>query len=283
MDAIEVAPEEELLPERASGQTKFADRFDRILPAIGGIVFLLLWEGAVRLFHVSRFVLPAPSLIAGTLVSDFPDLMRALAFTATITITAFLLALFSGVGFGVLLTQNRRIERMLWPYAIALQVTPMVAIAPLIVIWVGLDHAWLALMILAWIVAFFPMLSNTVVGMKSADHGLRNVFMLYRASRWQRFCHLQLPAALPYIMAGMRVSSGLSIIGAVVAEFVAGSGSATGLAWVIVQSGSMLDVARMFAALVVLAVFGLMMSSATGLIQHLLLSAWHESAVEQEN
>jgi NitT/TauT family transport system permease protein len=138
-------------------------------------------------------------------------------------------------------------------------------------------------MILAWIVAFFPMLSNTVVGMKSADHGLRNLFTLYRATRWQRFCHLLLPSALPYIIAGMRISSGLAVIGAVVAEFVAGSGSATGLAWVIAQSGSMLDVARMFAALVVLALFGLAMNAATGLIQHFLLGAWHESVIGQEN
>jgi NitT/TauT family transport system permease protein len=280
MDAIESAPDITAPPPARFGVAK---GLDRALPVIGGIGFLLLWEAVVRLFHISRFVLPAPSAVGAVLVSDFPELMRALAFTATITITAFLLAIVTGVAAGVLLTQNRRIERMLWPYAIALQVTPMVAIAPLIVIWVGLSRAWLALMILAWIVAFFPMLSNTVVGLKSTDHGLRNLFTLYRATRWQRFCHLQLPAALPYIIAGMRISSGLAVIGAVVAEFVAGSGSATGIAWVIAQSGSMLDVARMFAALVVLTLFGLAMNGATALIQHLLLGAWHESAIVVEN
>ena len=150
----------------------------------------------------------------------------------------------SGIAVGVLITQNRTIERILWPYAVALQVTPMVAIAPLVVIWVGLNKVWLGLLVLAWIVAFFPMLSNTAVGMKSADHGLRNVFSLYKATRWQRFRYLQLPSALPFILAGVRISSGLSVIGAVVAEFVAGSGSATGLAWIIVESGTMLDIAR---------------------------------------
>ena len=238
-----------------------ADRLDRFSPAFGGIAFLLLWEGFVRLFNVSPFTLPAPSLVASTFVVAFPELMRALAFTATIAIVAFLLALVSGVTLGVLLTQNRRVERMVWPYAVALQVTPMVAIAPLIVIWVGLDRAWLALLLLATIVAFFPMLSNAVAGMKSADHGLQNLFSLYRVTRWQRFCYLQLPSALPYIVAGMRISAGLSVIGAVVAEFVAGSGSATGLAWVIVQSGTMLDIARMFSALFVLSMFGLAMSA----------------------
>lgn len=267
----------------AAAQTRLIDRLDRFSPAFGGIAFLLIWEGVVRLFGISPFTLPAPSQVAATFVVAFPELMRALAFTATIAIVAFLLALVAGVTLGVLLTQNRRVERMVWPYAVALQVTPMVAIAPLIVIWVGLDRAWLALLLLATIVAFFPMLSNSVVGMKSADHGLQSLFTLYRATRWQRFCYLQLPSALPYIVAGMRISAGLSVIGAVVAEFVAGSGSATGLAWVIVQSGTMLDIARMFSALFVLSMFGLTMSALMGLIQKLLLGAWHESAVKQEN
>jgi NitT/TauT family transport system permease protein len=267
-------------PAKASVGSRIADR---LAPILGGIVALLAWEGAVRFFHVSKFVLPPPSLIFAQLVSGFGDLMFALAFTATITLSAFALATISGVLVGVLLTQNPRVERMLWPYAVALQVTPMVAIAPLVVIWVGLDNVWLALMILAWVVAFFPILSNTMIGMKSADHGLRNLFSLYRASRTKRFFYLQLPSALPYILAGMRVSAGLSVIGAVVAEFVAGSGSATGLAWTIVSSGTMLDIPKMFAALIVLAAFGLLMNGAVALIQKLLLGAWHESAIRQEN
>jgi NitT/TauT family transport system permease protein len=257
--------------------------FDDVSPLLGGIVFLLIWEAIVRGFAVSKFVLPPPSAIAMTLVQQFPALMHALAYTATITVCAFVLAVVSGISLGVLLTQNRRIERMVWPYAVALQVTPMVAIAPLVVIWVGLNRTWLALMILAWIVAFFPMLSNTVIGIKSADHGLRNVFTLYRASRWHRFRYLQLPAAMPYILAGARISSGLSVIGAVVAEFVAGSGSSTGIAWTIVESGTMLDVSRMFAALFVLSAFGLLIWFATAAVQHRLLHRWHESAVRQEN
>jgi NitT/TauT family transport system permease protein len=259
------------------------DRLDVLSPALGGVIFLILWEMVVRIFKVSVFTLPPPSLVAKTFVTAFPELMQALAFTATIAITAFLLALVSGVTLGVLLTQNRRVERMIWPYAVALQVTPMVAIAPVIIIWVGLDRAWLALLILATIVAFFPILSNSVVGMKSTDHGLQHLFTLYRATRWQRFVSLQFPSALPYIVAGMRVSAGLSVIGSVVAEFVAGSGSATGLAFVIVQSGTMLDISKMFAALFVLSLFGLLMNAIVGVIQQLLLGAWHESSIKQEN
>lgn len=255
---------------------------EALAPALGGIIFLIIWEVLVTHFQVSRFILPPPSAIIAKMIQDFPALMKALAFTASITVCAFLAALVTGVTFGVLLTQNRQVERILWPYAVALQVTPMVAIAPLVVIWVGLTRVWLGLMILAWIVAFFPMLSNTAVGMKSADHGLRNVFSLYKASRWQLFRYLQLPSALPYILAGARISSGLSVIGAVVAEFVAGAGNATGLAWTIVESGAMLDVARMFAALFMLSAFGLMIWFATARVQHWLLSRWHESELVQE-
>lgn len=259
------------------------DQLDRFSPALCGIAFLLLWEGVVRLFGISVFTLPPPSLVAATFVTAFPELMRALAFTATIAITAFLCALVAGVTAGVLLTRNKRVERMLWPYAVALEITPTVAIAPILVIWVGLDRAWLILLILATIVAFFPILSNSVVGMKSADHGLRNLFTLYRATRWQRFVHLQLPSALPYIVPGMRVSAALSVTGAMVAEFVAGSGSVTGLAWVIVQSGTTLDIAKMFAGVFVLTGFGLTMSAVMELIQRLLLGDWHESSVKQES
>jgi NitT/TauT family transport system permease protein len=256
---------------------------DVAAPAIGGFMFLIAWEVAVNTFKVSRFILPPPSAILVKLVSQFPVLLSALAFTASITVCAFLAAVCSGIALGVLLTQNRLIERVFWPYAVALQVLPMVAIAPLVIIWVGLNHVWLGLMILTWIVAFFPTLSNTVIGIKSADHGLRNVFALYKATPWQRFRYLQIPAAMPYILAGARISSGLSVIGAVVAEFVAGSGSATGIAWSIVEAGANLDVAGMFAALFMLAGFGLLMWFATARVQRFLLSRWHESEVTHES
>ena len=253
------------------------------LPVLTGVAFLLVWEVLVRGLGISRFVLPPPTMIIASLVDNFQTLMQALVYTASITVAAFLCAVVSGITLGVLLTQNRNVERMFWPYAVALQVTPMVAIAPLVIIWVGLDRVWLGLMILAWLVAFFPMLSNTAVGMKSTDRGLTDVFNLYQASRWQRFRRLQLPSALPYILAGARISSGLSVIGGVVAEFVAGSGSSTGLAWIIVESGTMLDVPRMFAALFVLSAFGLSIWYVTASVQTRLLSRWHESELAGEN
>jgi NitT/TauT family transport system permease protein len=256
---------------------------DWALPALGGAVFLAGWEAAVTLLSVPKFILPAPSLILETLVKDHASLLDALGFTAAITLSAFCMAMLSGITLGVLLTQNRTVERTFWPYAVMMQVTPVIAIAPIVVIWVGLDRVWLALLILAWLVAFFPILSNTAAGMKSVDHGLRNVFDLCGASRWKRFRYLQLPGALPYILAGARISSGLSVIGAVVAEFVAGSGSATGLAWVIVESGSLLNVPRMFAALFMLSAFGITIWLVMSTVQAALLRRWHESEVTREN
>ncbi|WP_295522706.1 ABC transporter permease [uncultured Pseudacidovorax sp.] len=254
-------------------------RANVLLPLSLGLAFLFGWEALVRLYQVPKFVLPAPSLILQTLVQDAPALLKALRFTAAITLGAFCLALASGLVVGVLLTQSRPLEKALWPYALVLQVTPMVAIAPLIVIWVGLDRAWLALLIMA----FFPVLSNTAIGLKSVDHGLRNVFELYGASPWKRFLLLQLPAALPYILGGVRISAGLAVIGAIVAEFVAGSGSTTGLAWTIVEAGGSLNIPRMFAALLVLSAFGIAIWYLTAFVQWLLLHRWHESESSREN
>jgi NitT/TauT family transport system permease protein len=275
----EASTEPSLEPSRWS----LPQLLDRFSPVLAGIVFLLAWEGLIKFYKVSKFILPPPSSIIATLISERADLLVGLKYTAAVTISAFIAAVVSGIFFGVLLTQNRRIENTFWPYAVMMQVTPVVAIAPLVIIWVGLDRVWLAMLLLAWMVAFFPMLSNTAIGMKSADHGLRNVFELYGASRWKRFRYLQLPSALPFILAGARISSGLSVIGAVVAEFVAGSGGSRGLAFMIVESGTMLNIPRMFAALVMLSAFGLSIWYVTSAVQTLLLRRWHESELKQEN
>lgn len=254
-----------------------------LLPILTGVLFFGAWEVLVRMLDISKFVLPTPSMVVRTLVTDAPVLFAALRFTAGITLAAFVLAVVSGLIFGVVLTQNRSLEMALWPYAVILQVTPAMAIAPLILIWVGLDRVWIALLLLAWVVAFFPILSNTALGLRSADHGLRNVFELYGGSRWKVFRYLLLPSALPYILAGVRISAGLSLIGAIVAEFVAGSGGATGLAWTIVEASGALNVPRMFAALFVLSAFGIAIWYATAFVQWALLHRWHESEVKQEN
>lgn len=253
-----------------------------LIPALVGIGFLLLWEFLVRYFGIAEFVLPAPSQIAASLVDNFSSLMNSLWVTLSITITAFFLAVVGGVGLAILFSQSRLIEMALFPYAVILQVTPVVAIAPLILIWVGFDRVHLALLILAWIVAFFPILSNTTLGLRSADHNLRDLFRLYGASRRQVLSELLLPSALPYILAGMKISGGLALIGAVVAEFVAGSGTSTGLAWRIIEAGNRLEIPKMFAALLLLSSLGILIFFGLSWVEHRLLHRWHESALKRE-
>ncbi len=272
-----------MVPDGVDNRRQWAKVLDRWLPLLAGLIFLLGWEATVRVLHIAPYVLPAPTLILSSLLANWQDLLRALGNTALVTISAFFLALVSGMALGTIVTMSRTVERIVWPYAVALQVTPIIAIAPLIIIWVGLSRVWLALLILSWLVAFFPVLSNTVIGIKSVDHGLQNLFTLYRATRWQRLRYLQFPAALPFILSGARISSGLSVIGAVVAEFVAGSGTSTGLAWTIVQSGNMLDVPRMFAALMLLSGFGIAIWYIMSSVQTKLLRHWHESETKNEN
>jgi len=252
------------------------------LPFALGALVLLAWEAIVAAYQIPRFVLPAPSAILQALIEDFPSLMASLWTTLRITLLAFALALASGIGLGVLFSQSRIVEMALYPYAVILQVTPVVAIAPLIVIWVGFERINLALLILAWIVAFFPILSNTTLGLRSADHNLVDLFGLHGASNWQILWRLRLPSALPYLLNGMKTSGGLALIGTVVAEYGAGSGTATGLAWRIVEAGNRLQIARMFAALFLLALLGVTIFFSLALLEYWALRKWHESALNRE-
>jgi NitT/TauT family transport system permease protein len=253
-----------------------------LAPLVLGLVVLAAWEFAVRRGGVPEYILPGPIRIAETLWTDWPTLSQSLWVTLRITLAALFAAVVLGVTLAVVFAQSKWLEMALFPYAIVLQVTPVVAIAPLIIIWT--DNINLSLLICAWIVAFFPILSNTILGLNSADHNLRNLFELYGASRWQTLRYLRLPAALPYFLGGLKISAGLSLIGAVVAEFVAGTGgSASGLAYRILESSYQLRIPRMFAALIMISLTGIVLFLLASWISHMLLRRWHESAVKREN
>jgi NitT/TauT family transport system permease protein len=253
-----------------------------IAPLTIGVFALAAWEMIVQVKQIPHYILPGPLLIAKTLVTDWDTLSGALWITLRITFAALVAAVTVGVALAILFTQSKWLEKSLFPYAVILQVTPVVSIAPLIIIWVGDIN--LSLLICAWLVAFFPILSNTILGLNSADHNLINLFQLYRASRWQTLRHLRLPASLPYFLAGLKISGGLALIGAVVAEFVAGSGgNASGLAYRILESGYQLRIPRMFAALILISLSGIAIFLATSWIAHLFLRRWHESAIRREN
>ncbi|WP_293722655.1 ABC transporter permease [Stappia sp.] len=262
-----------------------AARFERIarwvLPIIVMIATIGLWQWYVDAYKVPHYILPGPDRVVQALVDDWATLWPALMTTIAITLGALTIATLGGVGLAVLFAQSKWVEMSFFPYAIILQVTPVIVIAPLIFIYVPSKIA--GLLICAWIVAFFPILSNTTLGLNSADHNLRNLFQLYGATRWQTLRFLRLPAALPYFLGGLRIAGGLSLIGAIVAEFVAGTGGlGSGLAFKILEASYRLNIPRMFAAILLISVTGIIIFACLSVLSHLLLKDWHESAIKRD-
>ncbi|MEN5248958.1 ABC transporter permease [Brucella pseudintermedia] len=252
-----------------------------VMPTLAIIIALGIWEGLVRYYQVPHYLIPAPSLVAQTLIKDGPSLMASMWFTIKLTLISLGCAIIGGVLLGMIFALSRPIEMAFFPFAVILQVTPVIAIAPLILIYVR--DTFSALLICAWIVAFFPILSNTVIGLRSADHNLRDLFRLYRASPWQRLRYLLAPSALPYFMAALKIAGGLSLIGAVVAEFVAGTaGQSTGLASRILESSFRNEIPRMFAALFLVSLLGIVIFLVTSWLSRLVLGRWHESEIRRE-
>ena len=251
----------------------------RALPFLVLLLALVAWEALVRINKIPHYILPAPTLVLQTLWDNLGSLMTSWLFTMKITFGALLLAVVGGVLLATLFSLNKWVELSLFPFAIVLQVTPIVAIAPLILIFI--DSTTVALLLCAWIVAFFPILSNTVVGLRSADHNLRDLLTLYQASPWQTLRYLLVPSAMPYFIAGLKIAGGLSLIGAVVAEFTAGAaGKETGLASRILEASFRTEIPKMFAALVLVSLTGILIYLVFNLVSRLVLGAWHESEIK---
>lgn len=266
---------------REAGSAAVERWFRWLAPLTLAALAIAAWDLVVRLKGIPPYILPGPGLVLASLIGDWATLWPSLLVTLQITFMALLAATVGGVGLAVLFSLSRWIELSLFPFAVILQVTPVVAVAPLILIYV--DNTRLALLLCAWIVAFFPILSNTTLGLNSADHNLRDLFQLYRASRWQQLRLLRLPAAMPYFLGGLRIAGGLSLIGAIVAEFAAGTaGTGSGLAYRILEAGYRLNIPRMFAALLLISLTGIVIFLGLTLLQHLVLRRWHESALERE-
>lgn len=246
------------------------------------------WEMYVRIAAIPPYLLPAPSLIAATIKTDWPLLSASLLVTLQTTVIALILAVIGGVVLAIALSLSRIVEYSLYPFAVVLQVTPIIAVAPLLLIYMRQDLAVLAC---AWLVAFFPILSNTMLGLQSVDRNLLELFRLYGVPARQSFharlqarakalWYLRRPAALPAFLAGLRIAGGLSLIGAVVAEMAAGSaGAGSGLAYRILESQYRLNIPRLFAALVLLALTGIVLFLALSGLTRFLLRHWHESAM----
>jgi NitT/TauT family transport system permease protein len=272
-------------PPIAAGQGAPDSRTLRLIRILLPIVVLAAgiaaWEFVVRFYAIPPYVLPAPSAVFQTLVNDWPVLSQSLLTTLLTTLEGFLAAAVGGIALALLFNQSKWLEYSLFPYAVILQVTPVIAIAPLLLIYLPQRTAVVAC---AWIVAFFPVLSNTTLGLNSVDRNLAGLFRLYGASRLQTLRYLKLPSALPFILGGLRIAGGLSLIGAVVAEIAAGTaGAGSGLAYRIAESGYRLNIPRMFAALLLLSAAGIVIYGLLALTSHLVLRRWHESALGKEN
>jgi NitT/TauT family transport system permease protein len=251
------------------------------MPVVMLAAGLGLWELVVRLFDIQPYVLPAPSAIFATLIRDWGVLSQSLLTTLLTTFEGFVAAAIGGVALALLFNLSKWLEYSLFPYAVVLQVTPVIAIAPLLLVYLSSQTT---VIVCAWIVAFFPVLSNTTLGLNSVDRNLAGLFQLYGASGWQTLRFLKLPAALPFILGGLRIAGGLSLIGAVVAELAASSaGAGSGLAYRIAEAGYRLNIPRMFAALLLLSVAGIVIYGLLALASHLVLRRWHESALGKEN
>ncbi len=250
------------------------------LPLLVLAAFLIGWDLIVTVNEIPEYILPRPQVVAETLVSDWPVLGPALLNTLMITLAALFLATVGGVALSIALTQSRIVEYSFFPIAVVLQVTPIVAIFPLINIYVG--NIFAKLLLCAWIVAFFPILSNTTLGLNSADRNLRDLYRLYGATRWQTLRYLKIPSAMPYFLGGLRIAGGLALIGAVVAEFVAGSaGVGTGLASRLIEAGYRLNNPRLFAALILISATGVVIYVILSVVSALVLGKWHESAMKE--
>jgi len=252
-----------------------------IYPLIVGTVLVAIWQALVTLMELPPYLVPSPYLMMETLIKDWVPLGNALLVTLKITVFSFVLATIAGVLISFLFVQSKRIETALFPYAVLLQVTPIVAVAPLIIIWVKNPVA--AMTVCAALVALFPIIANTTLGLRSIDPDLQSYFKLNRATRWQQLVRLRIPSALPYFFGGLRISSGLALIGAVVAEFVAGTGgSGAGLAYQILQAGFQLNIPRMFAALLLISLTGVGLFVLMAWLSKLALGSWHASELSQD-
>jgi NitT/TauT family transport system permease protein len=276
MPELRAAPD---LAERSSRATRW---LRVIAPLIVGGMLLAAWEIAVRALKIPAYKLAAPSAIAETLATHKESLAAAWWVTIQTMLAALAAAVVIGVAAAALFASFRVIDASLFPYAVILQVTPLVAVAPFIVLWVGLDRVWLTQVVCAWIVAFFPILSNTAIGLRSSDRGLRDLFQLYGASGWQKLRLLWAPSALPYFLAGLKISANLALVGAIVAEFVIGpEAEHPGLATTILASQYRQDTPMMFAALAIVSLTGILTFFAVHLLSYLLLRRWHESALAE--
>ncbi|NNE86951.1 MAG: ABC transporter permease [Silicimonas sp.] len=281
VESVTVAPVVDEEEEARARKEKINRIAKWTLPSLVMILSILAWHFYVTLNNIPHYVLPGPLLVAQSVFEDWAILWPAMLTTSRLTLLALIFAVIGGVALAVAFTQSKWAEMSFFPYAVILQVTPVVAIAPLLQIYI--DSAFVAALLCAWIVAFFPILSNTTIGLKSADHNLEDLFTIYGATRWQRLRYLSAPSALPFFLGGLKIAGGLALIGAVVAEFVIGrAGTGLGLASTLLEASYRFNFGRLYAALILISCMGVTIFAVTSILSHLMLRKWHESALKRD-
>ncbi|PRO66429.1 ABC transporter permease [Alkalicoccus urumqiensis] len=254
----------------------------RVLPpAAAFLIGILLWQAVVMITGVPPYILPAPTDIAIAAAENAERLQTAVLSTMLSSVVGFIASVVLGIGAAVLMASSKMVERSLYPYAIILQTIPVVAIAPIIVIWFG--SGLNAIMMIAFIIAFFPMVSNTLIGLNATEKNMKDLFHLYNASRWQVMWKLRFPAALPFIIGGMKISCTLAVIGAIVGEYIAGgSGGSGGLGYAITVAASRLQTPYLFTLGLSASVFGIVFFLTVNYFSSRLLRSWHDSELKQD-
>ena len=249
-----------------------APRFMRnVLPPIVPMVIMTLAaELAVRQAWVPSFLVPAPSSVVASMFRDWPELWRATFATAIAALAGFGMSAIIGSLIAIALSSAAWVQRAFYPYAVFFQTVPIIAIAPLLVVWFGWDRTVVAS---AFIVSIFPVIANTLTGLLSTDLALRDLFRLYSANRLATLCKLRLPFALPHILTGLRIAAGLAVVGAIVGEFITGSG----IGGSIMVSRQQNRVDKVFAGLLLASLLGILLFMLINLISRLALRRWHAS------
>lgn len=253
-----------------------------LLPIGAFVLFVLIWQLGAKIAGIPHYILPKPSDILTASIDNYSNLFQSVIRTISAALLGFLMSVIVGVVGAIIMGSSNIIQKSFYPYAILLQTVPIVAIAPIIVIWFGSGIN--AIVVIAFIIGFFPMLSNTLIGLNSTDHNMINLFKMYGASKWQIMFKLRFPAALPYIMAGLKISCTLAIVGAIVGEYVAGIGGGQGgLGYAITVAAARLQTAYLFALGLASSILGILFFLLINSFSKWVLSSWHESEMKIEN
>ncbi|WP_407647296.1 ABC transporter permease [Gracilibacillus oryzae] len=250
-------------------------------PIIAFVVFLALWQSVPVLLGLEHYILPKPTDVVAAAIEDWSLLWPAVQITVVESVLGFFVSAVVGIGVSILLASSKVLERSIYPYAIVLQTIPVVAVAPIVVIWFGAGYN--SIVVISFLIGFFPVISNTLMGLNSVDKNKDELFTLYNATKWQKMWKLRIPSALPYMMTGLKISCTLSIVGAIVGEYIAGIGGGKGgLGYSITVAAMQVKTSYLFACGIAAAILGIAFYLLVSMFSNYMLNSWHDSAIKAD-